>query len=704
MSDTTYAAPASFGSESLVGRVARRGDVLLVLFVLAIIALMILPLPPSLLDALIAVNIASSVCLLMLSLYVHSPGALSTFPSLLLFTTLLRLALNIASTKQILLHGHAGAVIETFGRLVVGGNVVVGGVVFLIICIVQFIVIAKGAERVAEVGARFTLDALPGKQMSIDADLRSGMIDKEEGRQRRLDLEKESQWHGAMDGAMKFVKGDAIAGLVIAFINILAGIAIGAGLNDMSIADAAARYTLLTVGDGMVSQIPSLFVSVSAGILITRVSGPSITATNLGSELGLQILAQPMAIAMTAFVMATFLLLPGIPKGLFMALALGLGGVAVLVANTRKRQMDADFQRVKAMRADGASDSPTFVDQDVHKLALPVVLAISPTLRHQLSAGLFGRALEKSKSEYYRYLGLPFPGVRLRYDTDLPENAYRVLLHDWIAFQGSLVPNAYRVPTTKETSKPALNIPVVVSPAVGRLPPAEWIPSTQLDVNAPPPGALGAEEYLAEVVTSLVGEHAELFVGIQEVQWLVQQSAQHFPQLTEELLKVVPLPKIADVLRRLIQERIPVRNTRDIFESLITWTPKEKDVVLLTEYVRVELGRLIVSRCAAGRAELPIIVLSQDTEALLRDSVQSTLGGSFLALGPERTEALIQSIAGRLSQARAEGLSPALVCSMDIRRYVKKTLPASMAALDVLSYQELASHIELRVVSEIGLA
>jgi type III secretion protein V len=689
--------------KSFVGNLARRADILLVLFVIAIIGLMIAPIPVALLDALIAINIAISVCLLMLSIYVQSPGALSTFPSLLLFTTLLRLALNIASTKQILLHAHAGAVIETFGRLVVGGNVVVGGVVFLIICIVQFIVIAKGAERVAEVGARFTLDALPGKQMSIDADLRAGMIDKDEGRRRRVELEKESQWHGAMDGAMKFVKGDSIAGLVIAFVNIIAGIAIGAGMKGMTIAEAGARYTLLTVGEGMISQIPSLFVSVAAGILITRVAGPTEGGSNLGNDLGQQILTNPIALAMTALVVAAFLVVPGIPRIQFFSLAATLGGISFLVFRLRRKQQDADFQRVKAMRSDGDLDAPMFVDQDVHKSALPVVLCLSPALKHKLSASRFGAALEVSKNHFYRDLGLPFPGVRIRYEDSLPDDGYGIVIHDLLVHTGNIIIN---IPATPEQQASARNVAAdiasVGSPQSGALSPSTWVTGGK-DLGAlKAQDRLMAEEYLAEAITVAVRHHADLFIGIQEVQWITQSAAISMPQLIEELLKLVPLPRIAEVLRRLIQEGIPIRNQRQIFESLISWASKEKDVVMLTEYVRVDIGRIIAHRFAGGRKELAVIVLASQTEELIRESIQSTLGGSFLALDPERSEALVNAIGEQLSGSQSEKPS-VIVCSMDIRRYLKNVLPPSLKSLEVLSYQELGSHIELRVVSEIAI-
>ncbi|MGH8239774.1 MAG: FHIPEP family type III secretion protein, partial [Steroidobacteraceae bacterium] len=310
---TAGSIPGGATQPRVLQALARRGDLALAALIIAVIALLILPMPTPILDTLIAVNLAASIALLMLSLYIPSALGLSTFPSLLLLTTLFRLSLNIASTKLILLEAHAGHVIETFGRLIVGGNVVVGLVVFLIIAIVQFIVIAKGAERVAEVGARFSLDGMPGKQMSIDADLRAGIIDKEEAQRRRREIEQESQLHGAMDGAMKFVKGDAVAGIIIAFVNVVAGIAIGSTMHGMAIGEAVSTYAVLSVGDGMVSQIPSLFVSIAAGMVITRVDGKSQARTHLGGQIVQQVLAHPAALLMAAAVVGAFLLVPGLP-------------------------------------------------------------------------------------------------------------------------------------------------------------------------------------------------------------------------------------------------------------------------------------------------------------------------------------------------------------------------------------------------------
>ena len=414
--------PAPSASDGILGQLARSGDLALAALIVAVIALMVLPLPTLVLDALIAINLAASITLLMLALYIPSALRLSTFPSLLLLTTLFRLSLNIASTKSILLHAQAGQIIETFGRLVVGGNVVVGLVVFLIIAIVQFIVIAKGAERVAEVGARFSLDGMPGKQMSIDADLRAALIDKDEAQRRRREIEEESQLHGAMDGAMKFVKGDAIAGIIIALVNVVAGIAIGATMHGMSLAEAVSAYSILSIGDGMVAQIPSLFVSIAAGIVITRVDGHSQGRANLGAQIARQVLAHPTALVMAGAIVATFLLVPGLPFWPFLILAAGLLATGLLArADGRRRSIDDGTRSIEG----GDVVRPLVAVVDPGGLAAPLALRIAPELRDRLVPARFEHALDDVRFALSRDLGLPFPALRIEVDAAFAGGAMR---------------------------------------------------------------------------------------------------------------------------------------------------------------------------------------------------------------------------------------------------------------------------------------
>jgi type III secretion protein V len=638
-------------------RLTARSDIFLAIFVSLTVALIVLPIPPFLLDTLIAVSISSSVGLLMMSMYVPSPLALSTFPALLLFTTLFRLALSIASTKQILLHAHAGEIIETFGRLVVGGSIVVGLVVFAVIAVVQFLVIAKGAERVAEVGARFTLDAMPGKQMSIDADLRAGVIDKDEARRRRQMLSQESQLHGAMDGAMKFVKNDAIATILIAAINILAGITIGVAIKGMAMAEAGARYTVLTVGDGMVAQIPSLFVSIAAGILITRVSGRE-QADNLGTQITEQLVAQPAALLATGALLLAMALVPGFPKLQFIALALLIGGVGYVLAKERRATRTFEQAQLKSAQRDGISVSARqpLLDHGETLIAQPLVLRLAPNLREGADTERLDASLSAQRQTLHRDLGVPFPGLRLRFDATLPPNAFAVDVQE-------------------------------VQCASGECP--QMAPQER-------------ERWLVEQVVAAVRRRAEAFVGMQEVQSLIRRVDTQLPDLVSELQRTVPLQRITDVLRRLVQEGVSLRYLREIFESLVSWSAKEKDIVQLTEYIRVDLGRLVSHRYIDEHNKLSAWVLEPDTEQTIRQAVQQGPTGSFLALAPDVVKQIQSGVHDALAQT--DSTQPTVVLtSMDVRRYVKRLLAAQLPDLVVLSFQELPPDCEIASQGRVGM-
>jgi type III secretion protein V len=651
--------------------IARRGDLVLVALMVVVVVLLTLPLPTVLLDGLIATNLAASIALLMLALYIPSALGLSTFPSLLLLTTLFRLSLNIASTKLILLNGAAGHIIDAFGRLVVGGNVVVGLVVFLIVAIVQFIVIAKGAERVAEVGARFSLDGMPGKQMSIDADLRAGLIDKEEAQRRRSELDEEMRLHSAMDGAMKFVKGDAIAGMLIALVNIVAGIAIGVTLRSMSLGESVDTYSVLSVGDGMVAQIPSLFVSIAAGIVITRVDGGR-GRSHLGMQIANQVLGHPSAMLMAGFVVATFMLVPGLPTWPFLVLALLLFGAGYLGRRTATATNAVQQTITPAMLRDSRASTSVSADRNAALIAVPLQLRLAPAVRATLSSEAFDIALELEKSSLAQALGLPFPGLKLHADDTLTGSQYAIDVQELQVLQGDL-----------DNSK------------VVRL--AAQDTSHQLTSKAG-----SRERTLAAHVAWAVRHHAEAFVGMQETHELLARAAIELPDLTAEVQKAVPLQRVADVLRRLAQEGVSIRYLREICESLIVWGAREKDVVMLTEYVRVDLGRFIVRRYLDAKDHLRAVVLDPDAEQALREAVQQGPGGSFLALPPETARALMAGAENALSPLRADG-PQVVLAPMDVRRYLKKFLAPRFPTWVVLSFQELPGQVQVQTVGRLTL-
>ena len=670
-------------------------DLALVMTVTAIVGLMVMPIPLLLLDSLIAVNILVSLTLLMMAAYVPSALALSTFPTLLMFTTLLRLSLNIASTKNILLHADAGHIIETFGRLVMGGNVVVGLVVFIIIAIVQFIVIAKGSERVAEVGARFSLDGMPGKQMSIDADLRAGLLSKEDARHKRELLEKESQMHGAMDGAMKFVKGDAIAGLIIATVNILAGITIGMLLKNMEFAEAADRFVLLSIGDGMVSQIPSLFVSIAAGVLITRVSNIGSRESDLSSDISRQVIAQPMALMFAGSIMLLFVMVPGFPKLVFLFLGLGVIGGGVVLRRRRDKPSNFHETPMPAFSRHGTNEVVPLVSEQSDTAVAPLTIAFSAEDAAAINAPALDRAIAEARRQVQRSLGLPFPGMRGRIDPSMAAGRVRLLVHEVPVFD-------LTVRWGMETAVPmdcigGTGVEVQLT-GIER----DWFEAGQQ--SAANTSNITAEQLVGLALRRVLTQQADQFVGMQEVQRILEESASVLPGLVEEVMRTLPLQRIAEVMRRLIQEGISVRHQREILESLVTWGPREKDIVMLTEYVRVDCGRATAFAHSRGRAVLPVLMVDASVENEVRSGIQSSVGGTFLALTPDQTKGIVDAFIDASTRCKMSRGELIVVCSMDVRRYLRRILSQADQLVPVLSFQELGSHVQIQAAAYVALS
>jgi type III secretion protein V len=635
--------------------IARHQDIGLVLLVVSVIVLMIIPLPYWVMDLLIAFNIGLSMLVLLAAIYTPEALQMSTFPSLLLFTTLLRLGLNIASTKLILLHAHAGQIIETFGMLVVGGDFIVGAVVFLIITVVQFIVIAKGSERVAEVGARFTLDAMPGKQMSIDADLRSGIISPDDARAKRVHLERESQLHGGMDGAMKFVKGDAIASLVISLISIGAGIAIGTLRLGMSFGEATKRYTILTVGDGLVSQIPALFIAISAGVLITRVSNPAQKDGNLGGEIGGQLIAQPKALIITAIILGACMLMPGFPKLQFLAVAVLMALPAFVVMRKKTVPASARATSVPAFARDGRlRDQPVLVDSKQPATSAPLMVVASPALVARVRPGAMNTAMMAARDRLHNELGIPFPGMRITEAARLQEGQYEVQAFDVPLASGTIGPDA------SSTESP--------------------------------------EETLARHIETLVRENATTFIGMQETRVLLTRAELDYPEIVAEVVKTLPLQRMTEVFKRLVEEGIPVRDLRAILESLTIWGPREKDIVMLTEQVRASLARYITHRYAAGNKSLHAILLAPKIEEALRQTVSQSRGGGYVSISPDQAKYLCDQIQALMAKSE---VPPVVLTRIEIRRFVKKVIEPYIPTIPVLSYEEIVPGAAVHTVGRV---
>jgi type III secretion protein V len=640
---------------------ARHGHLAIALGVACIVGLMILPVPPAALDLLIAFNIASSLLLLMLSIYISGALGLSTFPSLILITTVLRLSLNIASTKQILLHAHAGHVIETFGRLVMGGSVVVGLVVFTIIAVVQFIVISKGAERVAEVGARFTLDAIPGRQMSIEADLRAGHIDKDEARKQRAMLQRESQMHGAMDGAMKFVKGDAIAAIIIALVNIIAGISIGAFVRDMTLADAVARYTLLSVGDGMVSQIPSLLTSVAAGILITRAAGQDGAPRNLAAQVGREVMAQPTALFACGVILVGMALVPGFPKIVFVLLGLALIGSSWLIM--RKRRAAAGFGNASNALAhrENSDQAAVMTDDEPDVIVVPLLLRLSDDLRESLSPADLEACMVKERTQVQQDLGLPFPPFQVRFDAALSPASYAIDVQEI------------------EVSRNTL--------AGGQ--------DEAGDLIEP-------EAELARQVAQAVRLRPDAFLGMQEIHTLFKRAHGQMPDLSDELLRAMPMQRIADVLRRLAMEGVSLRYLREAYESMLAWNAREKDTAMLCEYVRIDLGRFICHPLLDDERVLHGVTIDSALEKRLREAIQQGPNGSYIILPPPELRQLMLAAETSFTEFSAER-TPVLITTLETRRFLRRIFAQRFPQVRILSYQELPPDTQIRSVNVLSM-
>ncbi len=679
-------------------KIPASGEIGIAVLIIAIIALMILPLPPALIDGLIAINLAISIMLLMVTMYIPNIVALSSFPSLLLFTTLFRLSLNIASTKAILLHAHAGHIIQSFGELVVGGNLVVGLVVFIIITTVQFIVIAKGSERVAEVGARFTLDAMPGKQMSIDADLRANAIDAEEARKRRAALAMESKLHGGMDGAMKFVKGDAIAGLIITIINILAGIAVGVMYHNMAMGEAANLFSVLSIGDAMVSQIPSLLISVAAGVLITRVADELGEQTDsLGEEIGQQLSRNSRALYLTSVLLIGFALVPGFPWVLFVVLAAGLSFVGYKLNKQSPKQRDKNAQKsVPALQRAGAKSASASILSSAPPFTCAVGVRLAPDIAERLKADKLNEAFEMERAHLQEELGLPFPGITMWQSITLPKENYEILLHDVPHAQSLLPENKLMVPEAEHDATKREQCELINN--AGGAETSYWLNKKDASQNLV---VWQAEQVIGNHVSMLLRKHASLFVGIQETQWMLDQLNAEYPGVVTEVQKILPLQRIAEVLRRLLEEQIPIRNIHSIMESLIQWGPKEKDLLLLTEYVRGDMSRFIAYRAAKGAKQLSAVLFDLEVEQYFRQSIRQTPTGNYLALPPEQVKALTTRITNMVNDAPRDTV--AIVTSMDIRRYVRRMIETKLSWLPVYSYQELGDHVELHPLGRITL-
>jgi type III secretion protein V len=684
----------------------RFNDLFLAFGAIAIVAMIVIPLPKQLVDLLLGVSIATGVGLLLMAIYIPAPSSFSTFPSVIMITTLFRLALSIATAKLILVDADGGQIIDTFGKLITGGNLVVGLVIFLIITVVQFLVIAKGAERVAEVGARFTLDAMPGKQLSIDADLRAGILDKDEARAKRRMLELESQLHGSLDGAMKFVKNEAIAGIVIVVVNLSAGLVIGMVQKDFSFGEALKVYSILTIGEGLVAQLPSILGAVAAGLFVTRIAGEE-QDEDLGTSISNQLTKQPRVFLVTAVMCFLMIWIPGFPKFAFVLLTLSFAAMGgYLLRQQIGDRLDA-LLRARAKEELDAMDEAAEVEPakiQEFSAAIPVLIDLSATGRAEISLEELERDLDLTRENLYYETGVMFPPAFVRFGLDVDPDRYRIYLFEVPASEGVLFSGRLFLDAS-EAAAQDLGVATEAGEAILGSRPTVWVDEADLDaLQAAGLNALNAHQLILRHFGETLRRQAHQFLGVQEVNYLITKMAADYPDLVKEMLRAVPLQKVADILRRLVQEGVSVRNLRDIFESLAEWGQREKDVVLLSEYARMGLKRYLSSKYAGTSRTLSALLIGPDVEDKFRQSIRVTSAGSYLALDTEVAAQIIERLRQLLgSTADASTGTRVLLSSMDIRRYVRSLIENEFFDLPVLSYQELSPDVRIQTLGQITL-
>ena len=676
--------------------ITKNMDVVFALMVVGIIVMFIIPLPTMLLDMLLAANITFSMVVILVSIYTTEPLDLSVFPSLLLFATLFRLGLNISTTRLILGQAYAGEIILSFGDFVVGGNYVVGLIIFIIIVVIQFVVITKGAERVAEVAARFTLDAMPGKQMSIDADLNAGIIDEHEAKREREKIRQEADFYGAMDGASKFVKGDAIAGIIITFINIIAGLVIGMLQQNMGFAQAAETYILLTVGDGLVSQIPALLISTATGMVVTRAASDN----NMGNEMTEQLLKQPKALFIAAAVLLILGFVPGLPTLPFLVLAVFIAAMGYLIIRTAEIETPSEKSKQKRPEL-SPEEKQEMKEQEIKQLIKVDKLEIevgynliSLVLPEQ--GGDFLDRVANIRKQIAMDLGIILPPVRIVDNLQLQPNTYKIKLQGVEISEYQLFADKYLAMDPGDTFEDIEGIDTE-EPAFGT--PAIWIEAEQREraemanYTVVDPGSV-----MATHLTEIIKSHAYELLGREEVKKLVDNVKEENQAVVDELIPdLMNLGEIQKILQNLLWENIPIKNLVLILETLADHAGRTKDQTILTEYVRQGLSRQISSQFTDEANNLNVFTIDPQKEEKLANSLEQSDQGNYLSLQPAEAQNLINNIIQQAKQLLEQGKEPILLTSPMIRRPIKEMVHRTFSELIVLSFSELESEVELQV-------
>lgn len=672
----------------------KNSDILLAFSLVFILGLMIVPLPPVLLDILLTINIAASLLILIVSLYIQSPLDISIFPSLLLMLTLFRLALNISSTRLILLEGYAGQVIESFGQFVVGGNYVVGFIVFIILVVIQFIVIVKGSGRISEVSARFTLDAMPGKQMAIDADLNSGLINEAEAKERRSKISREAEFYGAMDGASKFVKGDAMAGLVINAVNIIAGFIIGVAQRDLTFVESLQSYTILTIGDGLVSQIPALIIATAAGMVVTR----SSAGTSLDIQMKDQLFSNPRVLGTVAGAVMLFAIVPGMPTLPFMTLSVVLGGASYMIKKQKAKEKvtPETSQEIVAEPAEEKIEQYLQVD--------PIEIEIGYGLISLVDENQGGNLFQKIASTR-KFIALEFgliiPPVRVRDNLQLGPNEYIIKVKGNVAASFEIFPDRFLAMNPGGVSQPLSGIPTK-DPAFGLE--AYWVSMQEKD-RAEMLGytVVDSISVLSTHLQETLKRNFDKILSRQSVKALLENLKKEYPAVIEDINPdILPLGVIQKVLQSLLKEFIPIKDLVQILESLIDYSKVTKNADVLTEYVRHSIGSTIANLYKDGNGVIHAMALSGELEEYVVTSLQKQKDATqTLGLTPAMLKGLNQNLGANVQNMKSLGYVPIVLASATIRPYFYRLINSSFPDLVVLSYTELPSDVEMEIIGKV---
>jgi flagellar biosynthesis protein FlhA len=673
-------------------------DIIAAFGVIGIVLMIIIPLPSSILDVLLALNITFSVVIILITMFTTEVLQFSSFPTLLLITTLFRLGLNISSTRLILRDAYAGKIIETFGSLVTGGNYVIGIIIFLIIVIIQFVVITSGASRVSEVSARFTLDAMPGKQMSIDADLNAGLIDEQGAKEKRQNLQKEADFYGSMDGASKFVKGDAVAGLIITFINIIAGIIIGVVMLKMDIGTAAQTYIRLTIGDGLVGQIPALLISTASGILVTR----SGSDENLGTVLAKQLTGFPKVLAIASVVLLFLAMIPGLPHLAFLILAIANAVAAYLLFKEAKEQviMQEEAQQMEITEIESKEPENVMNLVSVEPMEVEIGYGLIPLADESAGGDLLQR-ITSVRRQCAIEMGVVVQPIRIRDNLQLKTNEYIIKIRGTTITKGELMPNMLLcMDPTGEVEIPGIK---GMEPAFGL--PAVWINKDQRE-EAELKGLTVVDPTTVMVthLTEIIKNHSYELLGRQEVKLILDSMKEKYSAVTEELIPdLMTIGEIQKVLQNLLKERVSIKDMVTILESLADNSRNTKDIEVLTEYVRFSLARSICNPLIDENAALTVITLDPSIEQTINNNIQKSMQGSFPALDPDTTSSILNGLKQKLDEVYFYNNQAVVLVSPNIRPAFRRLIEMVFPAVNVLSLNEVPNDVEIRTEGVVTL-